>query len=304
MSANKHILITGGTGFIGQQLIPVLIQQGHHITVWGRDAVKIKRLFTAGIEAVEHLQQIKQPVDVIINLAGASIGEGRWTQSRKQTLISSREHTTFALFEWAKGQKNRPVRLINGSAVGYYGIDAKKQWAQVCDEDSAGQHIFMSELCQRWEAAADQFKTLGIEVVKLRLAVVLGQGGGILKQLLQPIKYAKIGKIGSGKQPFSWVHIDDVIAVVLWLMQQQAWHSDVYNVVAPESSTQADFVAAAEAALQIKAGFSLPASLMVLLMGEQADLVINGQQVVPKRLLEHGFVFQYPTLKSTLMTLI
>ena len=304
MSNNEHILISGGTGFIGQHLISALLQQGHQVTVYGRDGDKIQQMFGESVAAVSDLQHIKRPVNTIINLAGANIGSSRWSAANKQRFVMSRVGTTQALLAWAKQQAQPPQRLINGSAIGYYGIDEKQQWQQVCDEASPPQPVFMSQLCQQWEAAADAFKQLNTQVVKLRLGVVLGQGGGVLPAMMKPIQLAKVGKVGSGQQPLVWVHIDDVVAVVLWLLQQERWHSDVYNVVAPQITSQGDFVNSACQVLHSRAPLRLPATVMRLMMGEQSDLVLNGQKVAPKNLLEQGYEFLYPELNAALQDLL
>lgn len=304
MKATEHILISGGTGFIGQHLIPVLLQQGHQVTVWGRDLAKIHAEFGDTVEAVSDLANIKRPVNTVINLAGANIGTSRWSDANKQRFIASRVNTTRALLTWAQQQTTPPQRLINGSAIGYYGTDVSQQWQHICDETSPPQSVFMSQLCSLWEQAADEFSNIGIEVVKLRLGVVLGQGGGVLSAMIKPIQYLKVGKVGSGRQPLVWIHIDDVVAVVLWLLQQAHWHSDVYNVVAPQITSQGDFVNSACQVLHSRAPLRLPATVMRLMMGEQSDLVLNGQKVAPKNLLEQGYEFLYPELNAALQDLL
>ena len=216
----------------------------------------------------------------------------------------SRVGTTQALLAWAKQQPQPPQRLINGSAIGYYGIDETQQWQQVCDESSPPQPVFMSQLCQKWEAATDGFKQLHTQVVKLRLGVVLGRGGGVFPVMMRPIQLAKIGKVGSGRQPLVWIHMDDVVAVVLWLLEQPHWQSEVYNLVAPQMSTQADFVNSACYVLKSRAPLRMPATLMRLMLGEQSELVLNGQKVAPKHLIEQGYVFQFADLNHALTDLL
>ena len=304
MNHNEHILISGGTGFIGQHLIPVLLQQGHCISVYGREADKIQQLFGDAVDAVNDLSQIKRPVNTIINLAGSNIGESRWTEANKQRFIMSRVGTTQALLAWAKQQEHPPQRLINGSAIGYYGVDTTEQWQQVCDESSPPQPVFMSQLCSQWEQVADGFKSLGCDLVKLRLGVVLGQGGGVLDAMIKPIKLAKVGKVGSGQQPLVWVHIDDVVAVVLWLLAQPHWQSEVYNVVAPQITSQADFVNTACHVLKSRAPLRMPATLLRLMLGEQSDLVLNGQKIAAKHLIDQGYAFQFAELSHALQDLL
>ena len=304
MNHTEHILISGGTGFIGQHLIPLLLQQGHQVTVYGRDSDKTQQMLGDAVEAVSDLQQIKRPVNTIINLAGANIGNSRWTAANKQGFVMSRVGTTQALLAWAKQQPQPPQRLINGSAIGYYGIDETQQWQQVCDESSPPQPVFMSQLCQKWEAATDGFKQLHTQVVKLRLGVVLGRGGGVFPVMMRPIQLAKIGKVGSGRQPLVWIHMDDVVAVVLWLMAQPHWHSEVYNVVAPQITSQADFVNTACHVLKTRAPLRMPATVLRLILGEQSELVLNGQKVAPKNLIEQGYGFQYADLSHALVDLL
>ena len=304
MSNNEHILISGGTGFIGQHLIPVLQQHCHHVSVYGREVDKIQQLFGDAVDAVNDLSQIKRPVNTIINLAGSNIGESRWTEANKQRFIMSRVGTTQALLAWAKQQEHPPQRLINGSAIGYYGVDTTEQWQQVCDESSPPQPVFMSQLCSQWEQVADGFKSLGCDLVKLRLGVVLGQGGGVLDAMIKPIKLAKVGKVGSGQQPLVWVHIDDVVAVVLWLLAQPHWQSEVYNVVAPQITSQADFVNTACHVLKSRAPLRMPATLLRLMLGEQSDLVLNGQKIAAKHLIDQGYAFQFAELSHALQDLL
>ena len=245
------------------------------------------------MDAFSDLSQINLPVNTIINLAGANIGNSRWTAANKQRFIMSRVGTTQALLAWAKQQVQPPQRLINGSAIGYYGIDTSEQWQQVCDESSPPQPVFMSQLCSQWEQTTDGFK-----------GVVLGQGGGVLDAMIKPIKLAKVGKVGSGRQPLVWVHIDDAVAVVLWLMAQPHWQSEVYNVVAPQITSQADFVNTACHVLQSRAPLRMPVTLMRLMLGEQSDLVLNGQKVAPKNLIEQGYGFQFADLSHALADLL
>ena len=304
MNHNEHILISGGTGFIGQHLIPVLQQHCHHVSVYGREVDKIQQLFGDAVDAVNDLSQIKRPVNTIINLAGSNIGESRWTEANKQRFIMSRVGTTQALLAWAKQQEHPPQRLINGSAIGYYGVDTTEQWQQVCDESSPPQPVFMSQLCSQWEQVADGFKSLGCDLVKLRLGVVLGQGGGVLEAMIKPIRLAKGGKVGSGQQPLVWVHIDDVVAVVLWLLAQPHWQSEVYNVVAPQITSQADFVNTACHVLKSRAPLRMPATLLRLMLGEQSDLVLNGQKIAAKHLIDQGYAFQFAELSHALQDLL
>lgn len=233
----------------------------------------------------------------MVNLAGESIGDGRWTDQRKQQLIQSRVDTTQQLYQALRDYQIQPKCIVSGSAIGYYGIDASEQWQNDCDENTHSQAIFMSELCQKWEAVALTDQTQNTKI--MRLGVVFGKGGGILPQMLLPIKMGLIGQIGSGQQPMTWVHVDDVIQAILFLFQSSS-QQKIYNVVAPDHISQMQFVRVASKVLKRRPFLPLPSFVMRLLMGEQSQLVLNGQYVQPKALLAEGFDFQYADLESAL----
>jgi uncharacterized protein (TIGR01777 family) len=293
------VLVTGASGFIGQQLVKFLLEQDYQVIALSR---KKQVANHPSLQWVQQLSEIRNPkIDYVVNLAGESIGQGRWTDARKQTLIQSRVQTTEEIYQYLKKQNIQPKRIISGSAVGFYGIDAAEQWTAVCDEQSAPQNIFMSELCQRWEQAALSDTAQKTKII--RLGVVFGKGGGILPQMLLPIKLNLAGKIGSGKQPMCWVHMQDVIQAIHFLFKDDS-ATQIYNVVAPERSSQKAFVSTASLLLKRKPWFSMPAWCMSMLMGEQAQLVLNGQYVKPVALEQAGFKFQYPVLKSALKQIL
>lgn len=303
---DKRALITGGSGFIGTQLAAALNQNGWQITILSRNPQAARNrqqsdyLYAASFNELNEAE----PFDLIINLAGASVGEGRWTPKRKQELLNSRINTTTALAAWLHQRNWKPKLVISGSAVGYYGnSDGGK--ADAANECSAPQERFVSELCQQWEAAATPIaEHSNIPLAIVRLGVVFGKNGGILPQILMPIKFNLVGKIGSGKQPLVWVHMADVIGVMLWLAEHPQPGKHVYNLVAPELSSQAEFVAAAAKSLHRSPFLSLPAAVMRMMMGEQADLVLGGRFVSSKALQEAGYTFQFPNLESALKNLL
>lgn len=294
------VLITGASGFIGQHLTQYLL--AHDFVVYGYTRQTDLTASHPNLYWIQDFRQITHAqIDYVINLAGENIGAKRWTAARKQRLIDSRVATTTALFQYLKQQNCTPKRMISGSAIGYYGIDETETWQQVCDEQSLPQDIFMSELCQQWEASAQQFEQPNLKII--RLGVVLGRKGGILPQLLLPIKLNAVGKIGSGKQPLVWVHIEDVLAAIYFLMIKET-EGQIFNVVAPERIHQAQFVHIASQQLKRKPLLRLPACTFKLLLGEQSQLVLNGQYVKPHALQHAGFKFQYPTLKQALEDLL
>jgi len=295
-----QVLITGASGFIGQYLAAYLIQQGYQVIGLTRNP---NRSFSqAGLRYIHRLEQISQePIDYVINLAGENIGQSRWTEKRKLELINSRIETTRQVFEWLQQNRIQPHRIISGSAIGYYGIDPQEQWSGYCNESSPPQDIFMSELCQRWEHQAKNNPRQQVSII--RLGVVFARNGGILPQMLMPIRFNLVGKIGHGRQPVSWIHINDVVRAITFILQQRKAKA-VYNLVAPEQATQRKFAEIAAAKLYKKPLLSMPACVMKTMLGEQSQLVLNGQFVMPEALLEQGFEFQYPDLNSALTDLL
>lgn len=294
------VLITGASGFIGSTLTTYLLEKDYQVVGLSRQKDKLAK--HPNMQWIQHFDELKtDQIDYVINLAGESIGAGRWTDKRKQKLIHSRVDTTEQLYEYLSRRNIYPKRIISGSAVGFYGIDPHEQWTQICDEQSASQAIFMSELCQKWEAVTAKYPQQKTKII--RLAVVFGHNGGILPQMLFPIKMNLVNKIGHGRQPCVWVHMQDVINAIEFLMLNET-EVNTFNVVAPEKVDQKTFAATASTLLKKKPLLNLPSSVMKCMLGEQSQLVLNGQYVQPKALLDAGFEFQFPNLESTLKDLI
>lgn len=294
------VLVTGASGFIGSQLISYLLKQNYAVVGLTRQKNKIAK--HPAMQWIQDLEELKtDQIDYVINLAGESIGQGRWTKQRKQKLIQSRVETTERLYRYLNKRQVFPKRIISGSAVGFYGIDPSEQWLERCDENAPSQAIFMSELCQKWEAVTEQFPEQKTKII--RLGVVFGRGGGILPQMLLPIKMNLVKNIGQGRQPCVWVHIQDVIGAIEFLMLKDS-AEQIFNVVAPEQVNQKTFASVASLKLKKKPWFNLPSAVMKCMLGEQSQLILNGQYVKPKALQEAGFAFKFPTLKQALDDLI
>ena len=294
------VLITGGSGFIGSHLLPYLLARDYAVV--GLTRQKNKRSNHPDLTWIQHLDELKTDrIDYVINLAGESIGQGRWTAKRKQQLMKSRVETTQQLYRYLGKRQIFPKRIISGSAVGYYGIDPTEQWLETYTEQSAPQSIFMSELCQLWEQAALSFTQQKTKII--RLGIVFGKNGGILPRMLFPIKLNLVGRIGHGRQPVVWVHVQDVLRAIEFLMLNET-EAQIFNLVSPEKVSQAQFVKTAAQVLKRKPVFFLPAFVLRWMLGEQSQLVLNGQYVASIALQEAGFEFKYPTLNSALEELL
>lgn len=289
------VLVTGASGFIGSHLLPFLLKNNFQVIALTRQ--KNQASHHSDLTWVNHFDEItSNEIDYVINLAGENIGQKRWTDQRKKQLIQSRVVMTEKLYHWLQQKSIFPKCIISGSAIGYYGIDPQEKWTTSCDENTQPQAIFMSELCQAWEQTALKFTQQNTKII--RLAVVFGDGG-ILPQMLLPIRLNMIAKIGSGKQPVVWIHIQDVLRAIIFLLQLDS-HQKVYNLVAPEQINQQAFTDVAARVLKRKPFITMPKCVFELALGEQSQLILNGQYVIPQALCSHGFKFQYPNLEQAL----
>ncbi|WP_374347509.1 TIGR01777 family oxidoreductase [Chitinimonas sp.] len=295
--APQSVLITGGTGFIGSKLAEQLLAAGHAVTILSRQRRAAIEQFQGRAHVVASLADIAagQHIDTIVNLAGAPVVGPRWSSGRKAVLWGSRIGTTEKLHAWLSGRTQRPSLLINGSAIGFFGVRPPEE---ALDETAKPGKGYMSELCQGWEQAARNIEALGLRTVILRFGLVFGPSSG-LQALLLPIRLGFGGRMGNGAQIMSWIHRDDVLAIMARAMADSTM-AGIYNATAPEAPSQAQFVAAAGKALHRPIWFHLPATPLRWLMGEMAELFVDGQRVVPQRLLAEGYTFRYPTLASAL----
>jgi uncharacterized protein (TIGR01777 family) len=306
----QRVLVTGGTGFIGQILVRHLLADGHAVTVWTRDARSAAWNFGGAVRCVQRLDQIPETDDcnVVINLAGARILGQRWSERRQRQLMQSREGLTTALVAWIATRPHKPWLLLSGSAIGYYGVQPQGDATELT-EDAPPQDIFMSTLCQAWERAAQDAIAHGVQVACMRFGFVLGHQGS-LPQLLLPVALGMGGRLGSGRQWLSWVHVHDLIRAMahVWRVAEQAGanrpaSAQVYNFTAPGALSQEEFTRVAASVMHRPCWMPTPAAPVKLLLGEQADLLLEGQRVVPARLLQTGFSFSFPDARSALTDL-
>ena len=299
--SDQSILITGGTGFLGSALTFKLVHSGKPVIVFGRSLDKIARTFGDKVQAVTRIADLPDAGSfrAVVNLAGAGIFDQRWNESRKQLLRDSRIQLTQQLIDWMMSAGQKPGVLVNGSAIGIYG----EHGDEVLTEQSAQVADFSQQLCADWEAAALQAEALGVRVCLIRTGLVLGQGGGVLKRMLLPFRMGLGGRLGHGRQWMSWIHLQDWLAIVQ-LMIENSTMQGAYNASAPAPVTNAAFSATLAAILNRPMLLPLPEVVLKPLLGEMSALVLGSQRVVPERLLNQGFEFQFSQLDSALQNLL
>ncbi len=289
------ILITGGTGFIGSRFIKKFTQ--HQFLVLSRDINRAKLALGDKHTYYPNLDELAldENVDAIINLAGEPIANKRWSASQKLKIESSRWHSTQELVDWMRRAKNPPTCFLSGSAIGIYGISTDSSFVE---NNAITANDFSSHLCQKWEDIANTATDL-TRVVLLRTGVVLSPDGGALKKMSLPFKLGLGGVIGSGQQWMSWIHIEDYLNALELLLQDESCHGP-YNLTAPEPARNSLFVKALANSLNRPALLPMPAFVMKLALGEASTLVLNGQKVLPQKLLENGFSFRFDNISAAL----
>lgn len=293
-----HILLTGGTGLIGQHLCQRWQADGHRLTVWSRRPEQVAKICGTGVRGVARLDDIAadDPVDAVINLAGAPIADRPWTAARRTLLWASRVALTEQLLAWLERREQRPSVLISGSAVGWYGDGGERE---LTESSAPVKEDFASQLCIAWEETALRAQALGIRVVLVRTGLVLAADGGFLSRLRLPYKLGLGGPLGDGRQWMPWVHIDDQIALIDFLMQQKE-ASGPYNACAPEPVRNREFAKRLGRTLHRPAWMPMPALLLKAGLGEMSTLLLGGQRARPVRLLAAGFTFRFNDLQSAL----
>lgn len=288
-----NILITGGTGFIGNELVKSLIKQSHTVTVLSRDPNKVTAICGPEVIALSDLKLLTpdSSFQAVINLAGAPIFDSRWSTARKQLLRNSRIELTSQLVESMSRMTIKPDVFISGSAIGYYG----DQGDTILTEQSAIRPDFSQQLCADWEAAAVSAKQYGIRVCLIRTGLVIGEGGGLLQRMLLPFRLGLGGRLGDGNQWMSWIHRQDWIGIAEAMLADTSMRG-AYNATAPNPVTNAEFTMVLADCLNRPAFLPVPALVLKALLGEMSELVLGSQRVVPDRLLSQGFKFQYPNL--------
>lgn len=291
-----QVLITGGTGLIGSALCRQW-QADHQITVLSRRPTRVAKICGNQVSAISSLSELSSSkyFDIVINLAGEPIADRRWSDKRKQLLRDSRIGVTHQLLSYFERAESKPAVLINASAVGYYG----DRGDCILDENSDSENDFAHRLCRDWEDEAIKASALGIRVCILRLGLVIAEDGGFLKRLLLPFRLGLGGRIGSGDQWMSWVHRDDVLSLINYLISHQVLNG-VFNTTAPQPVTNNQFTRCLAGQLHRPAFFPVPAWILNKGLGEMSTLLLGGQRVLPSRAQKAGFEFRYKTLDKAL----
>ena len=301
-----RILVTGGTGFIGRNIINQLLDQNHDIIVAGRIESKITEMFGNKVRAVvwnlsepspEHnyeLQKTLAQTDAVIHLAGENISGKRWDEKFKNKIINSRIHSTKLLVDCIKANKSKPRVFISSSAIGYYGIENKEE---VTDESPPG-NDFMSQVCIEWEKASEELELLNIRRVIIRTGIVLNKNEGALKKMLLPYKLFVGGPLGNGRQWFPWIDYRDLVRIFLFALGNNI--SGTFNGVSPGIVTMKEFGKQLGKRLHRPSIFSIPKFVLRIILGEAAEYFTEGLKIKPVLLAETGFEFEFATLDKSL----
>ena len=294
------LVITGASGFIGSVLCSRLLQQGHTLTLLTRSAPSqtstgTKRWLHWRPGMSGDWESALAAADGVINLAGEPIAKKRWTLKQKHQLRLSRIDTTVGLIRAIAKAKQKPRFLLNASAVGYYG----PRGDEIIGEDAEAGTDFLATLCRDWENEAKKAEKLGVRVIRLRTGIVLGRGGGALAKMVPPFKFFIGGPLGSGKQWMPWVHIEDEVGLIVYLIENSQ-ASGAVNAAAPNPVTMKEFCRTLGQVLGRPSWAPVPALALRLLLGEMAKMLLTGQRAVPAAAEKFGYRFRYPDLPEAL----
>lgn len=308
-----NIVMTGATGLVGSALVETLAADGHRVYRLMRPESTKKEVGAANVFDVAwnpndknsdkvfvSSDRIVGDIDAVINLAGASIADGKWTTERKSLLRSSRIETTRALVDAMERMARRPRVFISASAIGYYGDRGE----EILTESSAPGAGFLPELCEKWETQAIKAETFGVRVIRARFGIILAKHGGALPKMMTPFKLGAGGKLGSGKQWMSWITLKDVVRFIQHALEEESLLGAI-NVVAPGAVRNVEFTEGLAIGLHRPAVFTVPAFALRMAMGEMADsLLLSSARVVPKKLEQRGFRFLHATLAEALRAIL
>lgn len=309
METRGPVVVAGGGGFIGRALCRALMAKGRQVIALTRGSSREPSMTPSGPlpafvnwdgRTAKSWGHLADGAFALVNLAGESIGEGRWSPERKKAIVESRLNAGQAMTQAADAAKAKPRVFLQASAVGYYG----HRDAEAVDESSPPGSGFLAELCVRWEESTRAVEDMGVRRAILRTGLVLGRGGGALEKMLTPYKLFLGGPFGDGSQGFPWIHIEDEVRAALFLMDRED-ASGPFNLTAPESVNNLQFCRQLGLALKRPCGLAVPAGALKLVFGEMArELLLSGSLAFPRRLMEMGFEFRHPRLDEALAGLL
>lgn len=296
------VLISGGTGFIGKKITALLQQQNHEVFVLTRGESKSEN----GITFVKWMQDGAKPeqqlptIDAFINLAGVSLNEKRWSDEQKDKILQSRIDTTNECYRIVQAMDVKPSVFINASAVGIYPISKTAIYTEESTEEA---NDFLGSVVKTWEGYASQIADLGVRTCYTRFGVVLGDGEGALPMMVLPYKLFAGGTVGAGDQWLSWIHVDDLARAMLYVIEDTSMEG-VINFTAPNPKRMKTFGKIIGQVMKRPHWLPVPSIALQLALGEQSILVLEGQYVMPEKLLASDFEFQYASLADALENLL
>ncbi|MCS6302617.1 MAG: TIGR01777 family protein [Nitrospira sp.] len=301
-----RIIVTGGTGFIGRPLVNDLLENGHSVTVLSRNAGGARALLPSPVTCINWNPRaagtwsaVFEAADAVINLAGAPIAEGRWTESRTRLIWDSRISSTKAVVEALRSHATKRCVLVNASGIGYYGASDDR----LLDEGAARGTGFLADLCLAWESEAMSASEFGTRVVLARTGMVLEADGGALAKMVMPFRLFAGGPIMPGTQWVSWIHRRDHIGLIQWALVNDGV-SGPFNSVAPEPVTMNAFCEVLGRVLHRPSWVPVPGIALDILLGELGTIMTTGQRVIPAKAMAEGYTFQYSKLAPTLQTIL
>jgi uncharacterized protein (TIGR01777 family) len=310
------IVVTGATGYVGKPLVAALVADGHEVAALSRDRERAKGVLPDGVVVVE--ADLEEPgawtaalagADAVVHLAGELIAGKRWDARQKQVIRDSRVESTARIVEAIEAMpvERRPRVLVNASAIDYYPFELRGKARNSFEEDEVDDitedeppgDSFLARVCRDWETEALRAASLGLRVVVMRTGLVLGPGSATLVKMSTPFKLLVGGRIGSGRQWFTWIHIDDVVAAYRAAITDERYRGPI-NLVAPHAIRQREMAKALGRALRRPSAIPTPAFAVKLAVGEMADYILEGRKVVPAALSKLGFTFARPTIDDAL----
>jgi uncharacterized protein (TIGR01777 family) len=293
----ERILISGATGLVGKQLCKLLYQEGYEINILSRSAGKNKNYhyYKWDLEASYIDEAVfEKKIDYVIHLAGAGIADKLWTKKRKAEIISSRVGGIDLLYKSLQKLPYKPKAFLSASAIGIYGNRPDNNVLDEFSQINKDSKEFLVQSCLDWEAASDKIEALGIRTIKFRIGIVLSTQGGAMVKMMMSRQLRIFPYFGDGKQVYSWIHIEDLCRLVLHLVRKQD-SNGIYNAVSPYPISNKDMMMNISKASGLKSiFFPVPKLALQMAMGEMSSVVLDSANIYPKRILEEGFVFNFP----------